>query len=130
MAANDILLSKNAANLNRVNCYLKWLDAALNPVEFFLGNSPSLASAKKNECQAAATATETELNSLLDQRESLEKEREKLLAERGNLRSIIEGEPLRLTTAKLDAILGRHIELANTFALSNFFSFGLSQRTN
>ena len=115
MASNDSLLSKNAAALNRVNCYLKWLDAALSPVEFFLGNSPGLAATKKMECQAAAKATESALNSLLDQRESLTKDREQLLAERGRLRSNIEGEPLRRTTSKLDAILGRHIEIAYLF---------------
>jgi hypothetical protein len=33
-----------------------------------------------------------------------------LLSERGRLRSLIEGEPLRLTTARLDALLGRPVE--------------------
>lgn len=119
LAVNDAVLSKNSASLNRVNCYLQWLNSALEPVESYLASSSDLASAPKNELQAAATATGDELNSLLDRRKSLLKERERLLSERGQLRSLIAGEPLRLSTAKLDALLGRPIEVSNLVALNS-----------
>jgi hypothetical protein len=119
LAVNDAVLSKNSATLNRVNCYLQWLNSALEPVESYLASSSDLASAPKSELQAAATATGDELNSLLDRRKSLLKERERLLSERGQLRSLIEGEPLRLSTVKLDALLGRPIEVTNLVALNS-----------
>jgi hypothetical protein len=119
LAVNDAVLSKNAATLNRVNCYLQWLNSAVEPVESYLASSSGLATAPKNELQAAAAVTGDELNTLLDRRKSLLKERERLLSERGQLRSLIEGEPLRLSTAKLDALLGRPIEVSNLVALNS-----------
>jgi hypothetical protein len=116
IAASDAVLSKNAAALNRTNCYLQWLKAALDPVEAYLDSSPGLAQAQKVGLQAAASAAGNELNSLLENRHSLGKERDQLLSERGRLRSLIEGEPLRLTTARLDAILGRPVEMAKVVA--------------
>jgi hypothetical protein len=116
IAASDAVLSKNAAALNRTNCYLQWLKAALDPVEAYLDSSPGLAQAQKPGFQAAASAAGNELNSLLENRHSLSQERDQLLSERGRLRSLIEGEPLRLTTARLDALLGRPVEMTKLVA--------------
>jgi hypothetical protein len=116
IAASDAVLSKNAASLNRTNCYLQWIKAALDPVEAYLDRSPGLAQAQKAGLQAATSAAGNELNSLLENRQSLGKEREQLLSERSRLRSLIEGEPLRLTTSKLDALLGRHVEVHQVVA--------------
>lgn len=116
IAASDAVLSKNAAALSRTNCYLQWLKAALDPVEAYLDSSPGLAQAQMAELQAASSAAGNELNSLLENRHSLGKERDQLLAERGRLRSAIEGEPIRLTSAKLDALLGRPIEGSKSLA--------------
>jgi hypothetical protein len=119
LTSSDAALAKNAATLNRVNSYLRWMKSALEPVESYLSSTAGLASAQKAELQAAATATTAELGVLLDQRQSLIEQREKLLADRGRLRTGIEGEPLRRSTAKLDTLLGRPIEVSKLFA---FFS--------
>ena len=117
ISASDAVLATNAASLHRVNCYLKWFNSALEPVETYLSSSPGLAKAQKAELQGATSSVETELSALLDQRKSLVKERELLLADRGQLRTRIEGEPLRSSTVKLDGLLGRPIEVSSRFAL-------------
>jgi len=115
IAASDATLSKNAASLNRINSYLRWFSAALESLESSIPTG--LAAAQKAGLQEAGAAAESELSSLLEQRRALLEKREGLLADRGRLRTLIEGEPLQLSIAGLDALLGRPVKVVGTFAL-------------
>lgn len=107
VAANDTALSHNAMQLNRVTCYLKWLSAAVQPLQNFVDTSKKLDSKNQAELQGVSDVTEDELGDLLTLRTQLLADREQFLKERGQLRVAIEGEPLQFAAAKLDALIGK-----------------------
>ncbi len=108
ISSNDRQLSENASQINRVNCYLKWLSSALVPVEKEIDRSGGASQpAALQGLVATSEKTEDFLGELLSVREKLLGAREGLLKERGKLRSEIEDRPLQESLARLEAIIGK-----------------------